>query len=209
MAKYLQKGYQRDNKTADYLLKITTMKTVTKVIAGAFTAAAIFIGSNVNAQTTPANKLRFGIGLEAGAPLGNAHDISNFELGGTARLQYGVTNNLALTLTSGYYNFFGKQNTSQTIDYKSVGIVPVKAGIKAFFTDNLYFGAEAGAGFETKSFGSYKGGPEYNKDTKLILAPGIGFANKTWDVGVRYENFSGQGQNYGLVGLRLAYGFGL
>ncbi|WP_183558134.1 hypothetical protein [Mucilaginibacter sp. SP1R1] len=190
------------------------MKTMTKIIAGAFTALAIFIGTNVKAQTTPANTLRFGVGLEVGAPTGNAHDISNFELGGTARLQYGVSHDLALTLTSGYYNFFGKTVTSRevtpggvtTVTFKgrSLGMIPVKAGIKAFISNGFYFSAEAGAGFEVHPI--IAGG---EKDTKLILSPGLGYASKSWDVGVRYENYSGQGNNYGLVGLRLAYGFGL
>jgi hypothetical protein len=80
-----------------------------------------------------------------------------------------------------------------------LGIVPVKLGVKAFFSPNVYFGAEAGAGFETASGGN----------TKLILSPALGYANKSWDVGVRYENFSGQDNNYGLVGLRIAYAFPL
>ena len=190
------------------------MKTMTKIIAGAFTALAIFIGTNVKAQTTPANALRFGVGLEVGAPTGNAHDISKFELGGTARLQYGLSNDLALTLTSGYYNFFGKTYTSSvsnatstttvTVKGRSLGMIPVKAGIKAFVGNGFYFSGEAGAGFEVHPI--IAGG---EKDTKLILSPGVGYASKSWDVGVRYENFSGQGNNYGLVGLRLAYGFGL
>jgi hypothetical protein len=181
------------------------MKKVTKLMAGVATAIALFIGTNVKAQTTPVNKLRFGIGLEAGAPTGNAHDVSNFELGGTARLQYGAANNLALTLTSGYYNFFGKDVANVTdVRYRSLGIVPVKAGIKAFVNNNVYFSAEGGAGFEVHPV--VEGGA---KDTKLILSPGIGWANKSWDIGVRYENFSGQDNNYGLVGLRLAYGFNL
>ena len=178
------------------------MKKLTKLAAVALTGFALFIGTNVKAQTTPASNLRFGVGLEAGAPTGNAHDGSNFELGGTARLQYGTSDHFALTLTSGYYNFFGKTigdvNGTQ-IKTSSAGLIPVKAGLKAFFSDNVYFSAEAGAGFEMKG----------DKDTKLILAPGLGWANKKWDVGVRYEDFSGQGNSYGLVGLRLAYGFEL
>ncbi|MES2428188.1 MAG: hypothetical protein V4560_14510 [Bacteroidota bacterium] len=181
------------------------MKKLTKLAAAAITGVALLIGTNVKAQTTPASKLRFGVGLEAGAPTGNAHTASNFELGGTARLQYGVGNKLALTLTSGYYNFFGKNYTITTptgtaiIDGSSFGIIPVKAGLKAFFSDNVYFSAEAGAGFEMKGA----------KNTKLILAPGLGWANQKWDVGVRYEDFSGQSNSYGIVGLRLAYGFEL
>lgn len=187
---------------------MTTMKNTTKWIATAAMAAAIFFTTNVNAQNKPAetpNPWRLGIGLETGLPTGSAHDFSNFEFGGTARLQYDASDHFAWTLTSGYYNMFGKNVTVATpngqVTGKSadLGIVPVKLGIKAFFSSNLYFGAEAGAGFETVSEGN----------TKLILSPTLGFANKTWDVGVRYENFSGQGNSYGLAGLRIAYAFGL
>src|SRR6201986_4046573 len=91
------------------LLNNTTMKTTTKLVAAALVAGALFIGNNVKAQSTiPTSPWRLGIGLEAGAPTGAAHTISNFELGGTLRLQYDVSNSFAWTLTSGYYNMFGK-----------------------------------------------------------------------------------------------------
>lgn len=184
------------------------MKNTKKWIATAAAAAAIFFAGNVKAQTTAApapNPWRLGIGLEAGVPTGNAHNFSDFELGGTARLQYDASDHFAWTLTSGYYNMFGKTINEVTplgtvsAKAESLGIVPVKLGIKAFFAPTWYFGAEAGAGFETISEGN----------TKLILSPTLGFANKTWDVGARYENFSGQGNNYGLAGLRIAYAFPL
>ncbi|GAA3976117.1 hypothetical protein [Mucilaginibacter dorajii] len=191
------------------------MKTMTKIIASAFTAAAIFIGTNVKAQTTPANALRFGVGVEGLLPVGDLHDGSNVGLGGTARLQYGVNKNVALTLTSGYYNFFGKSHsesftdatstTTITVKGRSLGIVPVKAGIKAFVADGFYFSGEAGAGFEV-----HEPIAGEDKSTKLILAPGLGYATKSWDIGARYENFSGGNSgSYGTVGLRIAYGFGL
>lgn len=186
------------------------MKKLTKLAAVAFTGVALFIGTNVKAQTITPNKLRFGFGVEGGLATGNAHNYSNLELGGTARLQYGLDKNLALTLTSGYYNFFGKSEPNTTTKYQSLGMVPIKLGIKAFFTDNLYFGAEVGAGIETKTFLPQGIDEKFaNKDTKLILTPGIGYATKHWDVGARYENFSGQGNSYGLAALRVAYGFGL
>jgi len=187
------------------------MKKVSNLLAAGLVAVAIFIGSNAKAQTITPDKFRFGVGVEGGIATGSAHDYSNLELGGTARLQYGLSNNLALTLTSGYYNFFGKSEPGTDLKYQSLGMVPIKAGIKAFFTPNLYFGAEVGAGIETKVF-LPQGVPESDfqgKDTKLILSPAVGWANKHWDVGVRYENYSGQSNNYGLVAARLAYGFGL
>jgi hypothetical protein len=177
----------------------TTMKKLTKLAAAAIVGVALFIGTNANAQSD--SRLRFGIGAEVGVPTGDASNGSNIYAGITPRLQYGADEGLAWTLTSGFYNFFGKNYTvgTTTVNGKDGGLVPVKLGIKGFFAQNLYFGAEAGAGFETNSGGN----------TKLIVAPGIGFANEKWDVSARYENFSGQSNNYGLVGLRVAYGFKL
>jgi hypothetical protein len=181
------------------------MKNVSKLIAAAFIVAALFFTSNVKAQTTPANTWRFGIGIEGGIPTGDLSNFSNFDLGGTARLQYGLNKNLALTLTSGYYNFFAKSGSTTfdgvtyTVKPSDLGLVPIKAGIKAFVSDGFYFGAEAGVGLETN----------YAKNTKLLLSPGLGYATKSWDIGARYENLSGQSNSYGLVGLRIAYGFGL
>jgi len=182
------------------------MKNSTKWIASAFAAVAIlFASSQVNAQTkssNPGDIWRLGIGVEGGIPTGNLNSFSNFALGGTARLQYDTPSNLSFMLTSGYYNVFGKEYTVGTTTYKpdAQGIVPLKAGIKVFAGDNIYFSGELGAGFETN----------YAKNTKFIASPGVGYANAGGlDIGVRYENFSGQGDNYGLVALRLAYGFKL
>ncbi|MEO7212531.1 hypothetical protein [Mucilaginibacter sp.] len=187
------------------------MKKMTTLVAAAFTAAAIFLGTNANAQSTPKSALRFGIGVEGLLPTGNLKEISKAGIGITPRLQYGVADNLALTLTSGYYNYFGKSTPIAGLDYKSYGMIPVKLGIKAFVSQNIYLGAEVGAGFETSNFGEVKGtsAGDVSKNTKLIASPGIGWANQKWDVGARYENFSGQGNNFGTVGLRIAYGFGL
>lgn len=174
------------------------MKKLTKLAAAAIAGVALFIGTNANAQE---GRLRFGIGAEVGAPTGSASNGSNIYAGITPRLQYGADEGLAWTLTSGFYNFFGKNYTvgGTTVNGTDLGMVPVKLGVKGFFAENLYFGAEAGAGFITN-----KGG-----NTKLIVSPGLGYANDKWDISARYENFSGQNNSFGLAGLRIAYGFGL
>lgn len=174
------------------------MKKATKLMAIAVAAVALFFTTNAKAQTTNPNQWRLGIGVEGGIPTGSIHDYSKFELGGTARLQYGVAKNLGITLTSGYYNFFA-DDAAKSVGGKSVGLVPVKLGAKIFFNSPFYFGAEAGAGFETN----------YAKNTKFLWSPALGWANKSWDVGVRYEGMQGQSDNYGIVALRVAYGFSL
>src|SRR6185312_2260973 len=72
------------------LTKTTSMKRVSKFIAVAIAAGGLFLTNNVRAQTSTAapNPWRFGIGVEGGIPTGNEKNFSNFELGGTARLQY-------------------------------------------------------------------------------------------------------------------------
>ena len=180
-------------------------------MAVAVAALAIFFTTNAKAQSVDKSAWRLGIGVEGGLPTGDIHNTSSWDLGGTARLQYGIDKNVAVMLTSGYYNFFGKNFTSSFVDpttntvttvstkAQNFGLIPVKAGAKVFFNSPIYVSGEAGAGFETASGGS----------TRLILSPGLGWANHSWDIGARYENFSGGGVNYGLVNLRVAYGFTL
>ncbi|MBS1521649.1 MAG: hypothetical protein JST50_11675 [Bacteroidetes bacterium] len=185
------------------------MKKVTKLMAIAGTAIAIFFATNVKAQTVDKSAWRLGIGVEGGLPTGDIHNTSSWDLGGTARLQYGIDKNVAIMLTSGYYNFFGKDYTATIVSGTGVtsvtakapnfGLIPVKAGAKVFFNSPIYVSGEAGAGFETASGGG----------TRLLLSPGLGWANHSWDIGARYENLSGGGVNYGLVNLRVAYGFTL
>lgn len=169
------------------------MKKLTKIIScAAIGALTFFTGQSYAQESNSSNTWRLGIGLDAGAP---TQSSSNFAIGGTVRLQYDLRNNTSLILTPGYYNFFAKDGYGSDL-----GMVPVKAGIKSFFVPNLYFIAEAGAGFEVN----------HASNTKLILAPGIGYAsNRGLDLALRYENFSGQSNNYGMVALRVAYGFKL
>jgi hypothetical protein len=177
------------------------MKKSSKLIVTVLTVAAIFFSTNLKAQTTPANAWRLGFGIDAAEPTGNARIGTTFILGGTGRLQYGINNSFALTLTSGAYHFFPKTIPGTNTRYNSYGVIPIKLGIKEFFVPNIYFDAEAGVGFEETDAG---GGPK-----RLILSPALGYANTHWDAGVRYENFSGSGGHYGMAALRIAYGFGL
>src|ERR1700752_4280846 len=102
------------------------MKNKIKFLAIAVTAVTILFASQAKAQTPTPSAWRFGIGVEGGIPTGNASNISNFELGGTARLQYGFSKDLALTLTSGYYNFFGKTYTTTIVGTSSTTTTTVQ-----------------------------------------------------------------------------------
>jgi hypothetical protein len=181
------------------------MNKKTKFFALTLTALALFAGIQSNAQSIQKDKFRFGIGLDGLLPVGNLSKSANFGLGLTPRLQYGIANNVALTFTSGLYHFFPKDmyynDGSSSYKYSwDLDLIPVKAGIKAFVSSNIYIGAEAGIGFQVDNGGG---------DSKFLASGGIGYASKKWDVGVRYESFSGNGYRNGIIGLRVAYGFGL
>ncbi len=175
------------------------MKKSLKLIVAAFIITALFTTTHANAQITPSNSLRLSIGLETAEPTGNLRIGSNFSLGGTIHLQYGLTDNFSATLASGAYHFFSKINPATGKRFNSFGVIPIKAGLKEFFIPNIYVAAEAGVGYEQTD--------NHDGQTKFIWTPGVGYANEHWDVGVRYESFSGENNNYGLVALRIAYGF--
>jgi len=197
MAKYLWPRYAS---LPIISLKPQQMKNLTKWIATVATVAAMFFSVNAKAQINFESLWRLNFGIEGGIPTGTLHKspaYSKFELGGTARLEYGVNKNVALTFASGYYSFFATQ-AAKDRGGESFGVVPVKAGARAFVSDNIYVAGEVGVGFET----------QYTKVKKLILSPGIGWTDKSLDVGLSYENFSRYG-SYGLIALRLGYGFSL
>jgi hypothetical protein len=175
------------------------MKTLSKLITVSLALTALFFTTYVNAQTTPANAFRFDFGIDAGVPTGNLAISSNFVVGGAARMQYGLSNNFALTLTVGGDHFLSKTDPATGMPFASFGVLGARAGIKEFFVPHIYFGLEAGFAGEGTDTGV--------GNKKLLLSPQIGWANSKWDVGVRYDNYSGQDDPYGFVALRVAYGF--
>jgi hypothetical protein len=183
------------------------MKNTTNWIAATVIVAALFFSTKSNAQAiTSAEGYRFDIGVEAGAPTYAAHRyLSNFEAGATARFQFGLSDNLAVMITSVYYNMFPKTGIINGVSTQlpGVGIIPVKVGLKGLLGGGVYFTLEGGQGYETS-----KDGNTGIKDTKNIISGGLGYGCHSFDLGLRYESFYGSNFNYGLVGLRLAYSFG-
>lgn len=183
------------------------MKTKTsKLCCTVLAVVTLFIYNNAKAQSVDKSNWRFGVGVEGLLPVGNTTNTQNFGLGVTPRLQYSLSDKVALTFTSGIYHFFPKTITYPgvnglpvTYQYKS-DIIPVKVGAKFFVGSNLYLAGEVGAAFEV----AQSGVPPH-----FLFSPGIGYATKKWDIGARYENFGGNGYSDGMIGLRAAYGFGL
>ncbi|MEO6150840.1 MAG: hypothetical protein ABIN95_13730 [Mucilaginibacter sp.] len=136
---------------------------------------------------------KFSIGFEAGLPVGSAKDAYSSALGGSLQYDQPVADNLFVTITAGY----------TSLKYKgagggSGGVVPVKAGLKYYFSEGFFGEAQAGAAFFTK---------KPNSGAAFAYAPGIGYTFAGgFEAGVRYETWSKNGST-SLAALRLAYRF--
>jgi hypothetical protein len=173
------------------------MKNSTKFLASAVAAIAIFFSVNANAQDTR----KFGIGLVAGIPTNDAY---SFAIGGDLRYQFDVSKQLSIPISVGFTSIQGEDVTigTTTINYR-YNYVPLKAGLKYFFSDTgsgMYGLAEAGAAFGTDSNGS----------TNFVYSPALGYSwSNGLDLAAKYEGISSSGGNLAYVGLRIAYGFKL
>ncbi len=173
------------------------MKKITKIIASAVAALALFVTVDANAQSA-----KFGIGLNAGAGTGSGQ---KFALGGDLRYQFDIAKQLSIPVTAGFTSIFNDDITigNTTYEVKNTNYIPVKAGLKYFFNDSgagAYGLAEAGAAFGTND----------GAGTAFVYSPAIGYAwSNGLDLAAKYEGLSNNGVNGGYVGLRLAYGFKL
>lgn len=193
------------------------METKSKIRSLFFAAALCFTGATY-AQDTETKLVdpnydqgfRLGFGLNGGYMFnpsdrfGDTDVFSGLALGGDVRLQYDFSKRLSVTLTTGYNHFFIDKDIKDLpgTDFCDIGQIPVKAGFKAFFWEDQFYGlAEAGVGFTVS-----KNDP-MDEDNTVILSPGIGWANKYVDLSLRYEHYTAY--ETGQVALRLAYGFRL
>ncbi|MBP4138250.1 hypothetical protein [Flavobacterium geliluteum] len=168
------------------------LKNIRILFFAAFTLGFITIASaqDTGESVNYDQKFKLGFGLNGGLPTDNAYD---WALGGDVRLQYDLTKRASVTLTTGFTNLFMGDNVAD------LGFIPAKAGFKAFvWEDQFYVLGEVGAGFAVTN--------GYN-DTTFLWAPGIGYANKHFDISLRYEDYHKFETNQ--VALRLAYGFEL
>jgi len=144
---------------------------------------------------------KLGVGVEFGLPVGDFGDVFNLGVGGSLVYQHPIAANLNLTGSAGYISFKSKEVLGFTTSF---GTIPVKAGLRYFFAENFYGGAELGAAFSTEDGGG----------TAFAYAPGIGVefpvADKAAiDLGVRYEGWSRDSNTMSFVGIRAAFNFGL
>lgn len=194
------------------------MKTTGKIKMLFVFAIAMMFANNVQAQETTKEAtnydqgFRLGFGANAGYSTNDPYKLS---LGADVRGQYDLSKRYSLTLTTGYTNLFVSKADAfpgQT-EGKDLGIIPAKAGFKAFvWNDQFYVMGEAGAAFAVSNVDNTR------DKTSLLLSPSIGYATKYIDISLNYTHYNhfdrlnNNGsieRGVGQVGVRLAYGFQL
>ncbi|MBU3821530.1 hypothetical protein KO566_05610 [Flavobacteriaceae bacterium XHP0103] len=113
-------------------------------------------------------------GIVAGIPVGDASDVSSFNLGADVRGQVLLNPNFAIGAASGYTHYFGKDG------FDDFGIVPLAGFARYYFTPNgLFLGSDLGYGFLTGVDGNSGG---------LYVNPQIGYHNRDWNIYAFYQN---------------------
>lgn len=131
-------------------------------------------------------------GLTAGVPVGDASDVSSFNLGLDLRGQYLFNPNFAIGLASGYNQYFAKD------DFEDFGVVPLAGFMRYYFAPKgLFIGSDLGYGFLTNID---------NNEGGLYVNPHIGYHNRDWNFYAFYQNtFAENDLDLQTVGLGVTY----
>ncbi|MGY4384596.1 opacity protein-like surface antigen [Pedobacter sp. UYP24] len=143
-----------------------------------------------------------GIGFDFAFPQSNFGNHANYGTGPSIVYQNGITKSLNYTFSVAYLRFNG-DGEFLNVKYRE-SFVPIKVGLRYFFSEYIYGGGEAGVSFSSAN-GSGSG-------TSFAYAPTLGVefpvSNKgSIDLGVRYEGWSRSSGARSFIGLRAGYNF--
>ena len=163
----------------------------------AFAIAVISLGS-ANAQDN--GGLHFGGGLRVALPIGDFSESHSFGIGAELQGEYMFSEMFAGTFTTGYTSFMGKDYDymGMTVKGKSMGYIPILAGVRVYPSTNFFIGAKVGYGILTGG-GSSEGALNYE--------PQIGFNGEKFQLAVGYNGLSKDGSTTSHLGLSAIYKF--
>ena len=124
-----------------------------------------------------------------------ANNISGVSIGAGVDLlgMYGVAEKVAITGDAGYTSLFAKGSGS------SVGLIPIRVGLRYFPSESFYIGAKGGLGILTGG-GSSTSTAAYSAGVGYMISPSL-------DLGASYDGYSKNG-SFGIANIRLGYTFG-
>ncbi len=141
--------------------------------------------------------LKVSVGAELSFPTGNFSNTHGFGIGATGQVEFPVQENLSATATGGILFYNGKSITGGT-KFTGQTIIPLRVGLKNFFTPGLYGAAQIGLGF----FSNFASG------TAFAYSPQLGYefdakSGKSFDISLKYDGYAKSG-SLGAFGIRVA-----
>jgi hypothetical protein len=148
-------------------------------------------------QTNAPLTSKAGFSLDLGAPITEGY---SFLAGGVARFEHPLKSDLSVTGSLGYTRVGYQKEVREALKMvgasTSIGIVPLKGGLKKGLNNNFYVQGESGLAF--------------GEGTSFILSPRIGYEKPTkkgsYAASARYELWAGGG-SFHLFSLGLEYNF--
>ncbi|BCY28986.1 hypothetical protein [Flavobacterium okayamense] len=161
------------------------------LVFGLIIASPLFAQEFEEIDIKPSNSW-LKLGVTAGVPVGDASDVSAFNLGVDFRGQYLVTPSFAIGVASGYNHYFEKD------DFESFGVVPLAGFVRYYFQPKgLFFGSDLGYGFLTNV---------ENNSGGLYVNPQIGYHNRDWNIYGYFQNtFAENDVDVQSVGIGVTY----
>jgi len=136
------------------------------------------------------------IGVDAGVPVGASADDYMFAIGGSLKVENPIGDASLLTLSVGYTSLSAKKTLiGSNVKPPAATFTPIKIGIKYRLSGALFAEVQTGAVFEIRG----------RRSSRFIYAPGLVCNINSFDLGLRYEGWAGNGSNISQVALRLGY----
>lgn len=145
---------------------------------------AMFVITYGFAQSEASKNSWLKLGVEASVPVGDISNASSFAAGLTVDAQWMVNPHFGAGISSGYTNFFGKDNV------KDFGVIPVGALLRYYpKAEGFFAGTDLGYSFLTNVDGKTGG---------FYFKPQLGYHNYSWNFYAFYNHVV-LGDNYGNV----------
>lgn len=161
----------------------------------------VLASTHVSAQERSYKRVRFGVALETGLPVGDLGNAYTVGAGGSFRLAVALSEKAAITATTGAMAFIPKSISG--VDLKAQLNVPVKGGLKYMLSNKIYTLGEAGVTIARVYYPTSSGQLKSARSTEFTYAANIGAQLGKFDASLRYEGYS----SAGFVGLRLGFNF--
>ncbi|MGZ3777780.1 MAG: hypothetical protein ACXVI9_09360 [Mucilaginibacter sp.] len=148
------------------------------ILAG--TALSGFSQTNKSSSPSINNGIRFSLGADAGIPVGNIASEYDLGMGASVNCDFSLFSRLKLTVSAGYEALLINstvRNISPSAP-SSDRYIPLKGGLKYYFSENIYTEGQAGVAIYTSNGG----------DVSFAYSPGVGYTfDSGFEAGLRYE----------------------